>query len=197
MKRVITTPITYESIKDLKIGDCVYLSGVIATCRDAGHKRVLTENRLPESMSLADGAIFHAGPIIRQEEGGGYSVVSVGPTTSRRMESAEAAFIAKTGVRLIVGKGGMKEATAKACREYGAIHCAFPGGCALVAADSVRSVKAAEWLDLGMPEAFWVFEVEELGPLIVSVDTKGNNLFENNAEIYGERYAQLTVKSSK
>lgn len=191
MKKILTTPITYDQIKDLEIGDTVYLTGVLATCRDSGHKRVIEEGVMPEKFEFRDGAIFHAGPIVGKNEEGKDYMVSIGPTTSRRMEPLEADFIEKTGVRLIIGKGGMMSDTAAACKEHGAIHCAFPGGCAVVAAQEVEEVTDVEWLDFGMPEALWVMNVKEFGPLVVSIDTKGNNLFENNRKTYLERMEGL------
>lgn len=191
MKKILTTPITPEQIADFNIGDTVYLTGILATCRDSGHKRVIQEGILPERFDFRDGAIFHAGPIVGTNEEGKPYMVSIGPTTSRRMESLEADFIRTTGVRVIIGKGGMMENTAAACKEYGAIHCAFPGGCAVVAAQEVEEVTDVEWMDFGMPEALWVMRVKKFGPLIVSIDTKGNNLFEQNREIYLQRLKAL------
>lgn len=191
MKKVLTTPISYEQIKDLRIGDTVYLTGKLATCRDAGHRRVVKEGVYPEHFDFKGGAIFHAGPIVRTNEDGSYTMISIGPTTSRRMESAESEFIEKTGVRLVIGKGGMMDKTAEACKKFGAIHCAFPGGCAIVAAERVKNTYGVEWMDFGMPEALWKMDVEMFGPLIVSIDTQGNNLFENNKILYRERVAKL------
>lgn len=191
MKKVITTPITYDQIKDLKAGDTIYLTGMLATCRDSGHRRVVKDGIYPERFSFKDGAIFHAGPIVGKNEQGKDYMVSIGPTTSRRMELAEAEFIEKTGVRLIIGKGGMMDRTAAACKKFGAIHCAFPGGCAVIAATEVEEITDKEWLDFGMPEALWVMKVKEFGPLVVSIDTQGNNLFENNKVLYKERLNDL------
>ena len=141
-KKILTTPIKAEDLADIKIGDVIYLTGHIVTCRDVPHRRVVQEGReLP--LDIRGGAILHAGPIIRKTDGGGkegFEMVSVGPTTSMRMEKFEREFIAKTGVRLIVGKGGMGEGTMSGCKEFGAIHCVFPAGCAVVAANSLRVV---------------------------------------------------------
>ena len=191
MKKILTTPISYEQIKDLKIGDTVYLTGTLSTCRDSGHRRVVQEGIFPTKVDLKEGAIFHAGPIVGKDGDGKQYMVSVGPTTSRRMEAAEAEFIEKTGVRLIIGKGGMMAKTAEACKKFGAIHCAFPGGCAVVAAQEVEEIEDVEWMDFGMPEALWIMKVKEFGPLIVSIDTNGDNLFENNTKIYKERFDKL------
>ncbi|HCH28302.1 MAG TPA: L(+)-tartrate dehydratase subunit beta [Ruminococcaceae bacterium] len=190
MKKILTFPLTTEQIKDLKIGDTVYYTGLLFTARDSGHKRII-ESGLPDGVSLTGGAIYHAGPIVAKDENGKEYVVSAGPTTSKRMETLEADVIEKTGVKLIIGKGGMEQKTAAACKTFGAVHCAFPGGCAVVAAQQIEKIIDSKWLDLGMPEALWVLKVKEFGPLVVSIDTKGNNLFENNRKLFDERLERL------
>jgi len=181
MKRILTTPIASEDLESLAVGDIIYLNGYLITARDDVHQRLIKQNReLP--VDLKGLAIFHAGPIMQEIAGqpGKYRVVSIGPTTSMRMEKYEKEFIAATGVKLIVGKGGMGPATVEGCRQHQAVHAVFPGGCAVLAATTVEEVERVEWLDLGMPEAMWVMRVKEFGPLIVSIDTQGNNLFETN-----------------
>ncbi len=190
MKKILTFPLTTEQIKDLKIGDTVYYTGLLFTARDSGHKRII-ESGLPDGVSLTGGAIYHAGPIVAKDENGKEYVVSAGPTTSKRMETLEADVIEKTGVKLIIGKGGMEQRTAAACKTFGAVHCAFPGGCAVVAAQQIEKIIDSKWLNLGMPEALWVLKVKEFGPLVVSIDTKGNNLFENNRKLFDERLERL------
>jgi L(+)-tartrate dehydratase beta subunit len=170
----------------LNAGDLVYISGILVTGRDEVHHRVVRRH-LPPPVDLTGRAIFHAGPIVKQHPSGAYEVVSIGPTTSMRMEQCEAEFLEATGVRLIVGKGGMGPKTAEACRTLGAVHTVFPGGCAVLAADRVTAVEGVEWLDLGMPEAMWIMAVQDFGPLIVSIDTGGNNLFEHNRALFTRR----------
>ena len=185
-KKILTTPIKAEDLADIKIGDVIYLSGHIVTCRDVPHRRVVQEGReLP--LDIRGGAILHAGPIIRKTGEKSFEMVSVGPTTSMRMEKFEREFIAKTGVRLIVGKGGMGEGTMSGCKEFGAIHCVFPAGCAVVAATQVEQIESADWTELGMPETLWKCRVREFGPLIVSIDAHGNNLFEQNKVKFNEK----------
>ena len=185
-KKILTTPIAPEDLADIKIGDVIYLSGHIVTCRDVPHRRVVQEGReLP--LDIRGGAILHAGPIIRKTGDKSFEMVSVGPTTSMRMEKFEREFIAKTGVRLIVGKGGMGEGTMSGCKEFGAIHCVFPAGCAVVAATQVEQIESADWTELGMPETLWKCRVKEFGPLIVSIDAHGNNLFEQNKVEFNEK----------
>jgi L(+)-tartrate dehydratase beta subunit len=178
-KKILTTPIRDEDLADLNVGDVVYLTGHIVTCRDVAHRRLIELKReLP--VDIRGGAIFHAGPIVRKKEDGSFEMVSIGPTTSMRMEKFEKDFIKETGVKLIVGKGGMGPETEAGCREFTAVHAIFPGGCAVLAATQVDEIENAEWQDLGMPETLWVNRVREFGPLIISIDTKGNNLIERN-----------------
>lgn len=188
MKKILNTPISDEDLKDIKIGDVIYLNGHIVTCRDVAHRRLIELGReLP--VDIKGGAIFHAGPIIRKVEGqdDNFEMVSVGPTTSMRMEKFEKEFIEQTGVKIIVGKGGMGSNTEAGCRENKAIHCVFPAGCAVVAATCVEEIEGAYWIDLGMPETLWVCRVKEFGPLIVSIDAEGNNIFEQNKVEFNKR----------
>ena len=102
-------------------------------------------------------------------------------------EKQEKEFVEQTGVRVIIGKGGMGPNTECACKNFKAIHCVFPAGCAVVAATHVERIVEAQWRDLGMPETLWHCEVNELGPLIVSIDPDGRNLFEENKVTFNEK----------
>lgn len=185
-KTILTTPVSAEDLEGIKIGDIIYLNGSMTTCRDVAHRRVVEEGReIP--VDVRNNAIFHAGPIIRPLENDKFEMVSVGPTTSMRMEKFEYEFTKLTGVRVIVGKGGMGPNTERACKEFGAIHCVFPAGCAVVAATEVEKIVEHHWDELGMPETLWCNEVKEFGPLIVSIDAQGRNLFEENKVAFNER----------
>ena len=186
MKKILTTPIKDEDLESLNAGYVVYLTGTLITCRDVAHRRLIEQGRdLP--VDLKGGAIFHAGPIVRQKDDGEYEMVSIGPTTSMRMEKFEKDFIKQTGVKLIVGKGGMGAETQEGCVENKAVHAIFPGGCAVLAATKVEKIEGAEWKDLGMPETLWINKVKEFGPLIISIDTKGRNLIEENKKVFNEK----------
>ena len=158
-KKILTTPISSEDLADIHAGDIVYLNGSMTTCRDVAHRRLVEEGReLP--VNVRDAAIFHAGPIIRPLDNDKFEMVSVGPTTSMRMEKFEYEFVRETGVRIIIGKGGMKENTERACKEFGAIHCVFPAGNAVVAATEVEEIVDAQWRDLGMPRQLYQINSE-------------------------------------
>lgn len=184
----LQTPIKAADFQDIHTGDIVYLTGTLVTARDCVHTRLVKQGRaLP--VDLKEKSILHAGPIMQEDatSPSGYKVVSIGPTTSMRMEKFEYEFVRETGVRLIVGKGGMGPNTVRACSEFKALHCVFPGGCAVVAASCVEQVEDVQWHDLGMPEAMWVMRVKDFGPLIVSIDTHGENLFDKNRALFNER----------
>lgn len=184
-KKILTTPISAADLEDIKAGDIIYLTGHITTCRDVAHRRLVEYGRkLP--VDVRDGAILHAGPIVRKVDGSDdrYEMVSVGPTTSMRMEKFEYEFVKETGVRLIVGKGGMGPNTERACQEFKALHLVFPAGNAVLAATEVEEIESANWKELGMPETLWTCRVKEFGPLIVSIDTHGNNWFKQKKVEY-------------
>lgn len=175
-RAVLRSPVSEEEVAKLRAGDVVYLSGVVVTARDAAHRRVVRD-RVAPPVDLRGLAVFHAGPVMVRE-GGSWRCVSIGPTTSVRMEPYEYEFLERTGAKVVIGKGGMGARTAEACRRFNAVYAIFPGGCGVLGASAVRRVLGVEWLDLGVPEALWVLEVEELGPLIVAIDSEGRNLTE-------------------
>jgi len=195
VKKILKTPIRSEDVEQLTIGDIVYLDGYLITCRDMGHRRLI-DMGMKLQVELEGMAILHAGPIVAKDEDS-WKMVSIGPTTSMRMEVHEKEFIKQTGVKLIVGKGGMGPETVEGCAEHKAVHAVFPGGCAVLAATAVEKIEKVEWLDLGMPEALWVSRVKNFGPLIISIDTKGNNLFEKNKETFNQKKAPVIEEISK
>jgi len=176
----LKTPISEEGVRRLKVNDVLYISGTIVTVRDAAHKKALEQIKQgkPLPINLEGLAIFHCGPIVKKE-GDKWTVVAAGPTTSMRMEQFEDEFIKAFKVRVIIGKGGMGKKTTDAMQKYGAVYSAFTGGAGALAAKAIKNVKTVEWLqELGMPEAMWVLEVEEFGPLTIAIDSHGNNLYE-------------------
>jgi fumarate hydratase subunit beta len=176
----LKTPISEEDVRKLKVNDVIYVTGTIITARDAAHRRALEfyneGKKLPVNMQGL--AVFHCGPIVTKK-GDKWVVVAAGPTTSTRMDLFEDEFIRNFKVRVVIGKGGMGKKTTEAMKQYGAVYGAFTGGAAVLAAKAIKNVKSVEWYDLGMPEALWILEVEDFGPLTVAIDAHGNNLFED------------------
>jgi fumarate hydratase subunit beta len=174
----LETPISEQDIRKLKVNDVLYVTGTIVTARDQAHRRALEYFKEGKTLPLnLEGlAVFHCGPVM-SKQGNKWIAIAAGPTTSTRMDIFEDEFIKNFKVRVVIGKGGMGKKTTDAMAKYGAVYGAFTGGAAILAAKAIKNVRTVEWLDLGMPEAMWVFEAEEFGPLAVAIDSHGNNLF--------------------
>ena len=191
----LKTPISEEEIRKLKVNDVLYVTGTIVTARDQAHKRALEYFKQGKTLPLnLEGlAVFHCGPVMRKE-GDNWIAVAAGPTTSTRMDIFEDEFIKNFKVRVVIGKGGMGKKTTDAMAKYGAVYGAFTGGAAVLAAKAIKNVRSVEWFDLGMPEAMWIFEAEEFGPLTVAIDSHGNNLFMDVAKNVEENKQRIYQK---
>jgi len=174
----LKTPISEEQIRKLKVNDVLYITGTVVTARDQAHRRALEyfKEGKPLPLNLEGLAVFHCGPVVAKQ-GEKWIAVAAGPTTSTRMDIFEDEFIKNFKIRVVIGKGGMGKKTTDAMQKYGAVYGAFTGGAAVLAARAIKNVRGVECFDLGVPEAMWIFEVEEFGPLAVAIDSHGNNLF--------------------
>ena len=191
----LKTPISEEDIRKLQVNDVLYITGTMVTARDQAHRRALEMAKEGKQIpiDLKGLAVFHCGPIVKKV-GDKWVAVAAGPTTSTRMDIFEDEFIKTFGVRVVIGKGRMGKRTSEAMKKYGAVYGAFTGGAAVLAAKTIKNVKTVEWYDLGVPEALWVFEVEEFGPLAVSIDSHGNNLFEDVKKQVEENKQKIYAK---
>jgi fumarate hydratase class I len=170
-------PASEEDIRRLKVGDEVAITGTMITARDAAHKYLTEESGDEVREVLSGGMIYHCGPVVKKE-GGVYSFVAAGPTTSIREEPYEADVIKKFGVRGVIGKGGMGARTLEACAEFGCVYLHAIGGLAVILAESVKKVTGVHKLEeFGAPEAMWVIEVDRF-PAVVTMDSHGNSLHE-------------------
>ena len=179
MEYHLTTPIPLEELKKIKIGDVVYLTGTVVTARDEAHLKALELHKEGKEtpVNFTGIGLFHCGPVMKKNEDDEWIVVAAGPTTSARMELFQDEFIKAFDPGIIIGKGGMGERTAKACQEEICIYGYFTGGAALLAADRIKKVRDVFWYEeLGMPESLWIYEVEDFGPLTITIDTHGGNL---------------------
>ena len=173
MFKTLTYPFTCASVRRLKVGERVLLSGRICTGRDCLHK-FLAEGG-PAPVSLKNGAIYHCGPVVILEKGR-WRVRAAGPTTSIREEPYMAAIIKQHGLTVIIGKGGMGVATLQACRRYGCVYLHAIGGAAQVLADTVKNVSGVHFRDtFGPTEALWELEVVDF-PCLVTMDACGRSL---------------------
>lgn len=171
-------PISKEQIKQLHMGDILYITGEIFTARDEAHLKMLEVDKKSLSFSPENMALFHCGPLVKMEKTG-WKAISAGPTTSSRMELFEDKFLEKYHTKIIIGKGGMGEKTLKALQTFPCVYTAYTGGAGALAADRIKKVKNVYWFEeFGMPEAVWIFEVEEFGPLVVAMDSHGKSIYQ-------------------
>jgi tartrate/fumarate subfamily iron-sulfur-dependent hydro-lyase beta chain len=193
MEYHLKTPIPEQEIRKLVAGDLIYVTGTVITARDEAHLKALELHEKGESppVEFKGNGVFHCGPIMKKDDGE-WRVVAAGPTTSARMEIFQDEFIEVYRPAVIIGKGGMGERTSKACQEYGCVYGAFTGGAALLAAQGIKTVRDVFWLEeLGMPECLWVYDVEDFGPMIVTIDTHGGNLTADVGAKIAERRDRL------
>ena len=182
---VLRTPITEEQVRSLKVGDVVLLSGRAFTGRDAVHHHLMTHDA---PVDLRGGVIYHCGPVVAKE-GNGWRVTAAGPTTSIREEPYQADVIARNGVRVVIGKGGMGAKTLAGLQKSGAVYLNAIGGAAQFYARTIKSVDGVSLMEFGTPEAMWHLTVEEF-PAIVTMDSHGNSL---HKEVEQESAKELTA----
>jgi tartrate/fumarate subfamily iron-sulfur-dependent hydro-lyase beta chain len=174
----LTTPLDDDTVSKLNAGDIVYLSGMVFTARDEAHMELLEHGDIP-GFDMTGLGLYHCGPVMKKV-GDEWTIISAGPTTSFRMETLEPDFLKKFGVKVIIGKGGMGPLTLEALRKNNVVYVSFTGGAGALAAKGLGKVKDVYYLEeLGMPEAVWVFEANDFGPLVVSMDTKGRSLYDD------------------
>ncbi|MDP6490879.1 MAG: FumA C-terminus/TtdB family hydratase beta subunit [Kiritimatiellia bacterium] len=173
MIKAIEYPFTEEKTRGLRVGDTVSLSGRVCTGRDRLHQFLAEGGTCP--VSLRDGAMYHCGPVVMQE-GGKWVVRAAGPTTSIREEPYMADLIKSLGLRVIVGKGGMGEATRLACRDHGCVYLQTVGGAAALLAACIERVDGVHFLaEFGSTEAMWELHLRDL-IAVVTMDARGHSL---------------------
>ena len=182
--KTLTYPFSEKSVRALKAGDAVSITGRIYTGRDKFHKFFADGGKLP--VDFRNGALYHCGPVViansntqTLKHSNTYSVVAAGPTTSVRENPYEPDFIAKSGVRVIIGKGGMDAKTLAAMKKHGCVYVQAVGGGGAIYADAVKKVAGVSLLkEFGAAEAVWHFDVVDFRG-VVAMDAHGNSLFKS------------------
>ncbi len=175
MDKYISAPISKEMLKDLDAGDYVYITGTIYTARDAAHKRMQENLDAGKSLpfSITDNIIYYMGPSPARE---GRAIGSAGPTTSSRMDKYTPQLL-DMGMAGMIGKGKRSAQVLDAIARNGAVYFAAVGGAGALLSKSIVSSEVIAYDDLGT-EAIRKLEVKNF-PVIVVVDSKGNNLYES------------------
>src|SRR5580700_3163387 len=183
---VLTAPLSEESVRALKVGDVVLISGEVFTGRDAVHAHLMKN---PPPMDLHGAVLYHCGPVMLKE-GERWEVKAAGPTTSSREEPYQATIIEKYGVRAVIGKGGMGAKTLAALKKSGAVYLNAIGGAAQFYARTVEEVLDVNLMEFGIPEAMWHIRVRNFAA-IVTMDAHGNSLHADVEKATGEKLAEL------
>lgn len=170
----LTPPLTPEQMRELHVGDMVTLNGALWGIRDATQIRIFDHGVEPP-VSLNGAVCVHTAPGVKKGDGR-YEPVCIGTTTSTRMERFTPGLIEKYGVRAIVGKAGLLEGSMEAMQRFGACYFSLVGGAAALSTLQIEEIEEVYWEDL-MPECLWKFRVRDYGPMFVTIDSYGNNLY--------------------
>lgn len=197
----LTIPIADDTIRDLRVGDSVLLSGTMITGRDAAHKWMVEtfvdQTREPQGDDLTvyeaikpilkGSAIYHCGPVVAGLDTKEYRFVAAGPTTSIREEPYQGNVMRHFNVKAVIGKGGMGSKTLAACEQVPGVYLHAIGGAASLIAQTVTKVISVYKMEFGVPEALWVIQVKDF-PAVVTMDAHGASL---HAEIEAKSKTEL------
>jgi fumarate hydratase class I len=167
----LSTPLSEEQVRALKVGDVVLLNGMLYTGRDMIHHHLVSHD---SPVDLKGAALYHCGPVALKKDGKWF-INAAGPTTSSREEPYQADIIKKFGLRAVIGKGGMGAKTLAALKDLGAVYLNAIGGAAQYYSKCITDVEGVDFLEFGTPEAMWHMRVKDF-PAIVTMDAHGNSL---------------------
>jgi L(+)-tartrate dehydratase beta subunit len=181
----LQTPLSEADIRKLKLEDTVSIDGTIFGIRDATQIRIFDEGIAPPA-DLTGGICLHTAPGVRKRPDGTYEKLSIGTTTSTRMDRFAPGLIEQYGVRAIIGKAGLLQGSIDSMARHGAAYFAIVGGAAALETMQIEEIEQVWWEDL-MPECLWKFRVKDFGPLIVAIDSHGNSLYKRIQDRAAER----------
>lgn len=195
-------PLTEAQVRALRVNDTVTLNGSLYGIRDATQIHMFDRGRKTR-FDLAGHAVIHTAPNVKKVERSascpaGYLPACIGTTTSDRMERFTRPLMQQNGVRLIIGKGGLRDDSLKALKDLGGAYLAIIGGAAALETTWVEAIEDVDMDDLH-PESLWKFRVKGFGPLVVAMDSHGGSLYARvNGDSRGRRagaLASLGVKT--
>jgi L(+)-tartrate dehydratase beta subunit len=177
----LATPVSESDIRKLKINDTVTLESTLFGIRDATQIHLFDRGRKTK-FDLRGHAVIHTAPNVRKvpispEFPAGYQPICIGTTTSDRMERFTEPLMREYGVRMVVGKGGLRESSAKAFTQYGGVYLAIIGGTAALETTWIDQIEDVDLDDLN-PESLWKFKINQFGPLLVAMDSHGGSIYQ-------------------
>lgn len=192
-----TAPVTEEQVRQLHVNDTVTLNGTLFGIRDATLIHMYDRGRRTR-FDLNGHAVIHTAPNVKKvpptdEYPCGYAPVCIGTTTSDRMERFTRPLMEKNGVRMVIGKGGMREDSLAACQQFGGVYLVISGGVAALETTWIEQIEDVDLDDLN-PESLWKFRVKGFGPLLVGMDSHGSSLYETvKADVKSKRGRALAA----
>jgi L(+)-tartrate dehydratase beta subunit len=190
-QHVLATPLSERDVRGLQLEDTVRIDGTIFGIRDATQIRIFDEGVAPP-VDLTGSVCLHTAPGVRKRPDGKFEKLSIGTTTSTRMDRFVPGLLHTYGVRALVGKGGLLQGSVDAMKNYGAVYLAIVGGTAALETNQIEEIVDVWWEDL-MPECLWKFRVKNFGPLIVAIDSHGNSLYRRIREEAAKRIESLNL----
>ncbi|MGB3741640.1 FumA C-terminus/TtdB family hydratase beta subunit [Castellaniella sp.] len=189
-----TTPVSEAQIRQLRINDTVTLQGTLFGIRDATLINMFDRGRTTK-FDLNGHAVIHTAPNVKKvpvspEFPAGYASICIGTTTSDRMERFTQPLLKETGVRMVIGKGGMREGSQAAFQEFGGVYLVISGGVAALETTWIEAIEDVDLDDLN-PESLWKFRVKDFGPLLVGMDSHGDSLYNEVKRDAQSRRAQV------
>jgi L(+)-tartrate dehydratase beta subunit len=186
-------PISEEQVRSLRVNDTVTLQRTLYGIRDATLIHMFDRNRRTR-FDLKGHAVIHTAPNVRKVNPGpgnpaGYEPLCVGTTTSDRMERFTRPLMQQYGVRIVIGKGGLREGSLEAFRDLGGVYLAIIGGTAALETTWVEAIEDVDLDDLN-PESLWKFRVRGFGPLLVAMDSHGESLYARVKDAAQQRRAE-------
>jgi L(+)-tartrate dehydratase beta subunit len=188
-----TTPITEQQARLLRVDDTVTLRGTLFGIRDATQIHMFDRGRKTR-LDLSGHAVIHTAPNVRKTQKdsnnpAGYAPLCIGTTTSDRMERFTRPLLQQYGVRLVIGKGGLRESSLEAFRDLGGAYLAIIGGTAALETTWIEAIEDVDLDDLN-PESLWKFRVNGFGPLLVAMDSHGASLYAKVRDAAQQRRAE-------
>ena len=187
----LTTPLDEAAVRQLRIEDTVSIDGTIYGIRDATQIRIFDEG-VPPPTDLIGSICLHTAPGVRKLADGRYEKLSIGTTTSTRMDRFVPGLLEQYGVRAVVGKGGLLQPSVEAMQRFGGVYLAIVGGAAAIETMQIEEIEQVWWEDL-MPECLWKFRVKDFGPLITAIDSHGGNLYQRVRDQAAARMREMML----
>jgi L(+)-tartrate dehydratase beta subunit len=189
-EHLLTPPLTEADVRTLRLEDTVLVNGTIFGMRDATQIRIFDEGIEPPP-NLTGSVCLHTAPGVKKRPDGSYEKVSIGTTTSTRMDRFVPGLLERYQVRAIVGKGGLLQPSVEALQKFGGVYLAIVGGAAALETTQIEAIDDVWWEDL-MPECLWKFRVKNFGPLVVAIDAHGHSLYRDVEARAAEKIRQLS-----